>query len=180
MVLGNIYVGLTQPMPDVSTQVFSDMELKGVSSRAFKGTLGQIKTARASLYNESFSRGKLSAKINMAFYVGVAVIIGLYNYFHTSEDERDFFGQMGTPLVISLILCSVTWLWNFIEPLAMYGYRSILSQLLTQCGTNMGDHKALRDCFTAYRANQARLRAAAMQAEATEDAGLTIANALRR
>ena len=178
MVLGNVYVALTHPMPDTSAMVFHDMELKGVQASGYNAALRNIKKNGTSLYDASFARGKVSAKINMVFYLVCAILIGLYNYFHTKYEDRDFSGQMGTPIVIALLLCCGTYVFNFIESLAMWGYRSVLSQLLTQCGDKVGSNEALRQCFSAYRANQARLRAAQIQANATRDSGMMLSSAL--
>lgn len=174
MVLGSLYVNITQPLPDVATQVFLDSSNINTTT-SFNGAMKAIQRRPTSMYDKAFARGKVAANINMVFYIVVALLIGYYNYSMTPNEEKDLLSQLGVPLLFALVLCAITYGTNYVEVFAMYSYRSVLSELVGRCG-GVGDSKAFRNCFNEYKANQARLEAARIQAQASDD----IANALRR
>ena len=87
MVFGQIYVSLTQPMG--TNQQMIKVDLKGIrSSTDFDKIMMQVAGKNNSKYNQMLRRTRLAARIDAVAYMVLGVLIGLYNYYSSPEDER--------------------------------------------------------------------------------------------
>lgn len=164
MVFGQIYVSLTQPMG--TNQQMIKVDLKGIrSSTDFDKIMMQVAGKNNSKYNQMLRRTRLAARIDAVAYMVLGVLIGLYTYYSSPEDERTA-SQLWIPVAVAGALSALSLLGAAFPVFAMMGYRSQLAEMVDVCGADLGNVNRFTACFNQYAERQARLKAAQIEADA--------------
>jgi len=82
---GNLYVGLTDPLP-------LSKKLDGVNRQLYE-------------------RSRKAGEINIVSYLLIGLVFGLLMYFSRYEDERNAPLQIGLPILYGVVLSLMTWIW---------------------------------------------------------------------
>jgi len=85
IMFGNLYVGLTDPLP-------LSKKLDGVNRQLYE-------------------RSRKAGEINIVSYLLIGLVFGLLMYFSRYEDERNAPLQIGLPILYGVVLSLMTWIW---------------------------------------------------------------------